>query len=44
MCKACDPKERKSRAKLPGVPFIEIDGEQEISKNVKFIKDYIKMH
>ena len=44
MCKARDPNERKSRAKLLGVPFIELDGEQEISKNVKFSKDYIKMH
>lgn len=43
-CKARDPEERKSRARLPGRPFIELDGEHEISENVKIISEYITKH
>lgn len=32
ICKACDQKERKSRAKLPGVPFIEFGGGRKYPK------------
>lgn len=41
MCESRDEVERKTRARLPEKPFMELDGGKTISENVKIIIDYI---
>ena len=44
LCEARDPGERKAHARLSQKPFVELDGERQISENVNIILDYINKH